>query len=156
MIIMTGSPNTARTNAEDINAQKPKKADESMTTRAIKQFIEKKLSLSGDVFDQMIRSKCMGLESEFIDFVSRDKAFDEQSKEQQESFKAVNSDRFLRETIGLGAAFTSKRKALEYVTNRGYDFTDLEDKKIRDAYGSLSLYELTSLVQSETRREKFL
>jgi hypothetical protein len=42
---MTRSSNTVGENREDINTKKSKKADESMTTRAIKQFIEKKLSL---------------------------------------------------------------------------------------------------------------
>jgi hypothetical protein len=104
----------------------------------------------------MMGSKCVGLESEFLEFISRDRAFDEQSKEQQEAFKAVTSARFLRETIALGAAFTSKRKALEHVINRGYSFTGTETKMIQDAYESLTRDELTTLIQSESKREKFL
>ncbi len=37
--------NTAANDIDQTNAQKVKKADESLTTQAIKAFIEKKLSL---------------------------------------------------------------------------------------------------------------
>jgi len=66
----------------------------------------------------MIQSKCSGLETEFATFITQNRAFDEQSKEQQAAFAAVTSAQFFRETIALGAAFTSKRKALEHVISR--------------------------------------
>lgn len=144
------------TNEEAVNTQKVKKADESMTTRAIKWFIEKKLSLGGDVFNQMMKSKCHGLEAEFATYIAQNRDFDSQSKEQQESFKAVTSAQFLRETIAIGAAFTSKRQALEHVISRNYDFSAPEMKKIRTKYESLSQQELTTYVQSEMKRDKFL
>lgn len=103
-----------------------------------------------------MRSKCVGLETEFLDFIAKNRDFDEQSKEQQEAFRAVTSVQFLRETIALGAAFTSKRKALEYMIAREYDFPASETKKIQSEYENLSRDELTTLVQSESKREKFL
>lgn len=155
MIKNTGG-NTANENAEQTNTQKPKKADESMTTRAIQGFVEKKLSLSGSVFNEMMTSRCAGLESEFIEYTTQNREFDGVSKEQIEAFQAVTSAQFLRETIALGAAFTSKRKALEYVTTRGYSFTSAEMKKVQSEYERLSRDELTAFVQSESKREKFL
>lgn len=148
--------NTANENTEQVNAQKTKKASESLTTRAIRGFVEKKLSLSGNIFNEMMVSKCTGLENEFIEYTTHAREFDGVSKEQQEAFRAVTSAQFLRETIALGVAFTSKRKALEYVTNREYSFTSVEINKIQSEYESLSCDELTNLVQSESRREKFL
>ena len=89
-------------------------------------------------------------------FIAQNKAFDQQSKEQQDSFRAVNSIQFLRETISIGAGFASKREALKHIINRGYEFSDSELKQIKDSYNTLTRDELARYIASETEREKFL
>ncbi len=141
---------------EQVNTNKKKKIDESMTTRAIRTFVEKKLTFGGKVFDEMMKSKCTGLETEFAAFITGNRDFADQSKEQQEAFRAVTSAQFLRETVSIGVGFTSKRKALKDVVNRGYSFTVPELKKVESTYETLTTDELANLLQSESKREKFL
>jgi len=141
---------------EQVNTNKKKKIDESMTTRAIRTFVEKKLTLGGKIFDEMMKSKCTGLETEFATFITGNRDFADQPKDQQEAFRAVTAAQFLRETISIGVGFTSKRKALKDVVNRGYSFTALELKKVESTYETLTTDELGNLLQSESKREKFL
>lgn len=141
---------------EQVNTSKKKKIDESMTTRAIRTFVEKKLTLGGKIFDEMMKSKCTGLETEFTAFITGNRDFADQPKEQQEAFRAVTSAQFLRETVSIGVGFTSKRKAFKDVVNRGYSFTAPELKKVESTYETLTTDELANLLQSESKREKFL
>lgn len=143
---------------EAVNAQNPKKADESMTTRAVRQFIEHKFlgADGGNNFNEITFNKGNGLSDDFLKFVASKPEFDEQSDIQKEAFKNVANKQFLRETWSIGAGFESKRYALKHIISLKYEFTDGVQGEIEGKINNLSLNALDGCVRSEFKRRELL
>lgn len=145
-------------NADNILNGIVKKTDPSLTTRAIRQFIEYKLhgADGGKNLNEIVFNKGNGLSEDFLSFLTTKPEFDEVSDDQRKSFKNVNSAQFLRETIGIGVGFESKRRALEKVIEREFTLTSAQKDIAVSAIKTLSLTELTKYVNNQASRKGFI
>lgn len=151
--------NAANENTEQINAQKPKKADESLTTRAIRGFIEHRLhgDDGGENFNEIISNKGNGLSEDFLKFIATKPELHEQSDVQKEAFRNVNSAQFLSESVRIGVGFENKQEALENLLSEEYEGLTLKDiKKCATRIQWLSLDNLTYYLRNSSERHKFI
>ncbi|NDK19480.1 hypothetical protein GW819_01425 [Candidatus Gracilibacteria bacterium] len=151
--------NTGIDGVEQVNTQKPKKTDESMTTRAIRDFIEHKLlgDDGGKNFNEITSNKGNGLSEDFLKFLAKKPEFDEQSNEQIESFKSVKNVQFLRETLRIGVGFETKQEALKKIIFDEYEGLDNAMKKDFDnRVDTMSLANLTYYLRNSSERHKFV
>lgn len=160
-MVNSNSKNSSTDNVDEKKEKTQKKPDSSITTQAIRQFVEYKLlgSDGGRNFDEIKSNKGNGLSDEFLEFIKKQPRFDERTKEQEEIFKNVSNTQFLRETLSIGAGFESKRKALVNLYTSEY-VLDPKNKKqhqlLNDVISNKSLDELTTLLKSESLRDENL
>lgn len=152
-------PNSKTTSAtiDDKLEKTQKKADPSLTTQAIRQFIEHKLSsdTGGTNFDIILQNEGNGLNDEFLKFTDTLPELDDRSDAQMQALKNVTGMQFLRETLRIGAGFESKRKALIGLIESEYE-SGIETKKLQDTIHGLSLGDLTHYLRNSTERNKFV
>ena len=117
MCYMTNIPETTRNNVEQENKKNKVKPDESLAKRAIRDFIEQKLSgMDGHAVYQKIRDdigyRSGQLKTSFLEFVNENPDYSEQNNVQKEVYNNIEGIRFFREALRQWAGYESKREAL--------------------------------------------
>lgn len=158
----SNAQNQATNQNEAVESEKAKKQAASSVTRAMRVFVEERLSSADGqaFFNRIVQDNGYGeeeLRRMFMESVDRQEALDERDDHLKEALANVTMRQIRNTAIGLGAGFESKRSALRHIVEARYEF-DAAKRGAIDEYieKNLSMSALTDCVRSEAKRMRML